>query len=249
MDKKIKKQRQEIKSLIERAEKLNIDYIQCYDNIFSSAECKKLIKKFNKFDLNKKTRPGKVGKNKLNLSFKESRDIDLYKDAGKDYNDEDIDDMYISIHNKIGVCVYSYLMNVGVLGRHFIGVSMYNAKSIVPEDLIPEMPEYFIIQKMQLRKYKKNKGGYYMLHYDASGSLDRILAVIIYLNETKYGGETSFPILKREIEPKVGRVAIFPSYFTHLHYGKTSSSDKYVICSHIVDDRITFKEKQERKEQ
>jgi hypothetical protein len=73
-----------------------------------------------------------------------------------------------------------------------------------------------------------------------------MLAVLIYLNDTEYGGETSFPLLKRSIKPKVGRIVVFPSYFTHMHYGKTASSDKYVVVSHIVNDKITYKYKQEK---
>ena len=85
-----------------------------------------------------------------------------------------------------------------------------------------------------------------MIHNDSENHFDRVLAVIVYLNDVKHGGETSFPLLKRNIKPKAGRIVVFPSYFTHIHYGRTSNSDKYIIISHIIDDRITYKYKQEK---
>lgn len=243
MNKELKEKRKAIKSIIDRAEKIDIDYIQCFDGVFNAQECDNIIKKIDKFNSKGFLHKGEIGKGFYEKAFKESSDINLYPNSGKDYKDKDIDDIYKLIHSKIGICVYSYLMSVGVLGIPFLGINMYNAKKIIPEDKIPEMPEFFVLEKMNLRKYKKNKGGYYMIHYDASTRQDRLLAVVVYLNDIDYGGETSFPLIKRDIKPKAGRIAIFPSFFTHLHYGKTSASDKYIIASHIIDTRLDFENK------
>ena len=35
----------------------------------------------------------------------------------------------------------------------------------------------------------------------------------------------------------MGRLTIFPSYFTHIHYGNTSPYDKYIIASHIEQQK------------
>jgi hypothetical protein len=249
MNKKTRKEREQIKALIDRAENLNIDYIQCFDNVFSKNECDSFIKKINKFKDKGIMRKGKVGYNSYVESLKVSMDIDVYKDCGKKYKDDDIDNMYLSLHNKIGVCIYSYLLSVGVLGKQFLGLNVYNVKNFVKEEDIPDMPKEYVVESIKLRKYEKNKGGYYMLHNDATNHHDRTLAVIVYLNDTEYGGETSFPLLKRSIKPKAGRVLVFPSYFTHMHYGRTSPSDKYVVISHIINDKITYKYKQEKEKQ
>ena len=246
MNKEIKKERKQIERLIERAESLSLDYIQCFDNVLSKDDCDSFIEKINKFNDNGIMEKGKVGYNSYVESLKTSRDLYIYKGCGEKYNDSDIDSMYLSLHNKIGICIYSYLLSVGVLGKQFLGLNVYNVKNFINEEDIPDMPNQYIVQNIKLRKYNKNTGGYHMIHNDSENHLDRVLAVIVYLNNVKYGGETSFPLLKRNIKPKAGRIVVFPSYFTHMHYGRTSNSDKYSIISHIIDDRITYKYKQEK---
>jgi len=246
MDKEIKKRRESISLLVDVAESMNMDYIQCFDNALSKKECLEFRKKINKFLSEGKMKNGLVGFNEENISLKTSKDINIYKNCGDDLNDNDISDMYASLHNKIGICIYSYLLNCGVLGKGFIGLNVYNVKNFISEDKIPDMPKNFIVESIKLRKYEKNKDGYHIMHYDNENHVDRILAVIVYLNDVKYGGETSFPLLKRNIKPKAGRIVVFPYYFTHMHYGRTSNSDKYNIISHIIDDRITYKYKQKK---
>jgi len=80
---------------------------------------------------------------------------------------------------------------------------------------------------------EEHKWGYYYPHYDSKSNFYRIMAIIIYLNDIQYGGETEFPILNRMIIPKKGSLVIFPSVFTHWHYGRKSNIDKYVLVSHV----------------
>lgn len=95
----------------------------------------------------------------------------------------------------------------------------------------------------RLQHYKRQQG-YYRRHHDgAPWDPDpisrRVLGVVIYLNTIEHGGGTEFPEQECEIEAVAGRVAIFPSNWTHPHAGKVPiSSDKWIISTFIVCERI-----------
>ena len=97
----------------------------------------------------------------------------------------------------------------------------------------PEISSNITVDSICLRKYEKNEGGYYWPHYDAKSSIYRLLAAIIYLNDVEYGGETEFPVLKRMVVPKRGNLVIFPANFNYWHYGRSSTSDKYILITHV----------------
>ena len=89
----------------------------------------------------------------------------------------------------------------------------------------------------QIQKYDKNVG-FYTSHIDGSpwtnvASL-RTLGAIIYLNTVDSGGATNFPLHNVMVDAVVGRVALFPAYWTHPHGGlMPMSSDKWIISSFI----------------
>lgn len=87
----------------------------------------------------------------------------------------------------------------------------------------------------KLMKYEKNKG-VFGPHADVNGlkTMHRLLAVVIYLNDVTEGGETFFISQDVSIKPVKGRIAFFPTNFTHLHQSKIAKSDKYVISSFIT---------------
>lgn len=85
----------------------------------------------------------------------------------------------------------------------------------------------------QLIKYKQNKG-YFRAHIDVGefSSCTRALSVLVYLNTVDEGGETDFPEWGVKIKAEIGKVIIFPPYFTHLHEGLMPiSSDKYILAT------------------
>lgn len=59
----------------------------------------------------------------------------------------------------------------------------------------------------------------------------RELVWMIYLNDMPEGeGETEFLYQKRRINPKAGRVVIFPAGLTHVHRGLTVyTQNKYIL--------------------
>ena len=90
----------------------------------------------------------------------------------------------------------------------------------------------------QVQKYLKAYG-YYRPHVDSfpapfSTISDRVLAMVIYLNDVDFGGETNFPLHEVAVTPKAGRIVFFPATWTHLHESRVPiSGDKWIISSFI----------------
>lgn len=59
-----------------------------------------------------------------------------------------------------------------------------------------------------------------------------LVSGILYLNEDFEGGQTNFPLQNVSITPKIGRVILFPSSFSHIYESKPIISGyKYAIVT------------------
>lgn len=97
-------------------------------------------------------------------------------------------------------------------------------------------------------RYKFFKKGQSFKNYHSEVSLTtpyRILSVQIYLTPHKCG--TEFYRNKQTIESKVGRVCIFPAYFTHTHKGQPDLKKErsiitgyYSFCQQGVNEISEF---------
>lgn len=80
-------------------------------------------------------------------------------------------------------------------------------------------------------------GGYHEWHYETSSyfASSRELVWTVYLNDMPEGeAETEFIYQKRRVQPKKGRVVIWPAGFTHTHRGNTVfTQDKYILTGWI----------------
>lgn len=85
----------------------------------------------------------------------------------------------------------------------------------------------------------RNSFGFYREHIDSfpgSETSNRVLSIIVYLNDVEHGGETVFPLHEVSVSPKAGRICIFPSLFTHPHSGNVPfQSDKWIIQTFIEE--------------
>ena len=79
--------------------------------------------------------------------------------------------------------------------------------------------------------------GFHEWHFENSGEVPyRRLVTMLYLNTVEEGGETEFLYLHRRIQPRRGRLLVFPAGFTHTHRGNPPlSNDKYILTSWLEE--------------
>ena len=141
--------------------------------------------------------------------------------------------IFTGLYHAIFSYTHYYLCHTGNYGTKNIGLSydnwknsrpIYYSKGIVWEDLC-------------FRKYNANEGAYFKPHFDKPIGNNRILAGIIYLNKLNKGGSIVFPQYNKKIKPDAGKLVMFPSNFTHLHYTEPSDTDRYCVVIHVRELR------------
>jgi len=86
----------------------------------------------------------------------------------------------------------------------------------------------------QIQKTEKN--GFYGWHHD--GHLNRIFTYIFYLNDVEEGtgGTTEF-LCGKIVQPKAGKLVIFPATLTYIHRGtKLKEGVKYIMTNFIYKE-------------
>lgn len=71
------------------------------------------------------------------------------------------------------------------------------------------------IEPACINKYKV--GQEYKAHADDGPGYSRVISALIYMNDVEKGGETHFPLFDVTVQPKKGRLVIFPSNYAYLH--------------------------------
>ena len=92
-----------------------------------------------------------------------------------------------------------------------------------------------VFNDFAIRSYKPNEG-FFVEHTDqhAGGSINRIFAIIMYLNTVDEGGETEFPQHNIKIKPEKGQVLLFPGNYLFPHKGNMPiSNSKYIATSWV----------------
>ena len=159
--------------------------------------------------------------------------------GGVDPKTKTTEDIHFSNYafNKVGIS-WDYLWND--LETHFAegltsAISIYKQQYRHLDTWIEVSDTGF-----QVQRYPKNFG-YYRPHVDCFPSInspvvDRVLACVIYLNDVCFGGETNFPLHKIKVEPRAGRIVLFPAVWTHPHESCAPiSGDKWIISTFIVN--------------
>ena len=83
--------------------------------------------------------------------------------------------------------------------------------------------------------------GYHDWHSESNNiaCANRTLVWSVYFNDLENSGETEFLYQKRKINPKAGRVLIFPGSFTHLHRGNPPYESKYIATGWLASNDNT----------
>ncbi|MEL0207665.1 MAG: 2OG-Fe(II) oxygenase [Gammaproteobacteria bacterium] len=87
--------------------------------------------------------------------------------------------------------------------------------------------------------------GYHVWHTEHTALDDqiaRLLVFSVYLNNVEEGGETEFLHQKQRVQPKTGRIVIWPAGFPYLHRGNPPlSGEKYILTSWMRSGCMGFK--------
>jgi hypothetical protein len=103
------------------------------------------------------------------------------------------------------------------------------AKEYITE--YPNLGEYHLSNRALKIQKTPPHGGYHVWHHEHSyNDMARILVWTAYLNDITEGeGETEFLYQGIKVQPKKGRVCLFPASYTHLHRGNPPyTCDKYI---------------------
>ena len=96
-------------------------------------------------------------------------------------------------------------------------------------------PEQFAFEQFRMKRYLPNDFDQFKDHVDVGNydSARRFLVFFLYLDENK-AGHTTFPQWDIAVQPKAGRMLMFPPMWTHLHAGtKPVDKPKYIIGSYL----------------
>ena len=80
--------------------------------------------------------------------------------------------------------------------------------------------------------------GYHVWHIEHGKGYDnepRAFVFSVYLNDIEEGGETEFLHFSKRVQPKTGRIVIWPAAFPYLHRGNPPlSGEKYILTSWMM---------------
>jgi Rps23 Pro-64 3,4-dihydroxylase Tpa1-like proline 4-hydroxylase len=87
---------------------------------------------------------------------------------------------------------------------------------------------YEYTEPAQLLHY--SPGEFYKPHFDTGPAFPRVISALLYLNDVEDGGDTYFNNFSVGVQPKAGRLVIFPSNYAYTHQAfAPRSGDKFVI--------------------
>ena len=94
------------------------------------------------------------------------------------------------------------------------------------------------ITKEECNKAIKLYEGYHVWHIEHGKGFDnesRAFVFSIYLNDVEEGGETEFLNQSVRVQPKAGRIVIWPAAFPYVHRGNPPlSGEKYILTSWMM---------------
>ena len=185
------------------------NFIGVYDNYITEEECNKAIKLFedqNKFN------------NTLNRIDFEQAPVTQKQDQ-----------QYFAGAKDIGIWwedLKSLIVNFDMAWNHYIK----NTGADTAYDS-------FLFTDMKIQKTLPTEG-YHVWHIEHGKGFSnepRAFVFSVYLNDVKEGGETEFLHFSKRVQPKAGRIVIWPAGFPYLHRGNPPlAGEKYILTSWMV---------------
>lgn len=112
-------------------------------------------------------------------------------------------------------------------------IDQYKSDCNIQDGMFPRKLGY---ENFRMKRYMPNDLDRFSPHVDVGDYLSarRFLVFFLYLNEPKEGGETKFQQYDITVNPKKGRLLMFPPLWTHLHSGEKPVEDpKYIVGSYL----------------
>ena len=91
-------------------------------------------------------------------------------------------------------------------------------------------------EEFRMKRYEPNGADEFAYHVDVQdyASARRYLVFFWYLNDVEKGGETHFFDIDQGVQPKKGRLLMFPPMWTYPHAGKKPiSNTKYIVGGYL----------------
>jgi prolyl 4-hydroxylase len=129
---------------------------------------------------------------------------------------------------------YLYHPIWGDLLKHLVniveeGINEYTLKF---SEGLYNISEFKLDPLFNIQRYYSGEG-YHKFHCERganSKDLRRVLVWMLYLNDVTDGGQTEFYYQQHKEVPEQGKLVIWPSDWTHIHRGITSSTQtKYIL--------------------
>tara|TARA_B100000902_G_C26807687_1_gene667616 strand:- start:38 stop:619 length:582 start_codon:yes stop_codon:yes gene_type:complete len=98
---------------------------------------------------------------------------------------------------------------------------------------------YYYLEQWKIKRYNPGLDEKYDAHVDNIDfdTSERYLSFIFYLNDVEEGGETCFE--HRKIQPKEGRLVVFPPMWMFPHSGNSPiSNTKYIMSTYLRYDKV-----------
>lgn len=93
-----------------------------------------------------------------------------------------------------------------------------------------------LLAELRLKRYQPEARDGFQLHFDSINAVaQRYLVFLWYLNDVAEGGETEFPDLGIKVQPRAGRLLMFPPYWMYQHAGlPPRSGEKYILSTYLL---------------
>ena len=128
------------------------------------------------------------------------------------------------------------LADTGFLGIFRLGIDRALERYNQDLGLAIPVPNSSTTADLVIKRYRPGTGEQFELHFDSIyQKSDRYLVMIWYLNDVAAGGETLFPQLEVAVQPKRGRLLMFPPFWMYQHEGRPPvGSDKYIVSTYLT---------------
>lgn len=182
-------------------------YVRVYDDVFDEDFCNGLIELFD-------------AENKEGSQYMRTSDYRWEEDYRR------FREIDITKHPEFNKFIDPYYSRIAQVYDHY--------KSVVDN---PFFPHKHAFEDARMKKYEANDHDQFGWHVDVGdkSSASRFLVMFAYLNDVEEGGLTRFKSeVDFTVQPKQGRIVIFPPMFMYPHIGEKPVSDaKYILSTYV----------------